>query len=172
MLSDLMQTTWIWAGLALGVGVVFALDAHKRESKIGEMGWGGVAAGAGLACLSWPAAAWLGQDPGIGYLFTIVAGLVAGILGALLFLREVPQHLATAAQRLTRRSVLERNTKTDVRSIDKHFPDVGNAFDPSKYFNQAKGIFIGLDETREPLYISPAAWPRMPHCAISGTSGS
>lgn len=64
-----------------------------------------------------------------------------------------------------RKSRLERNRRTDVRSIELHLPSSQRVFDPRKYFRLNK-IFIGIGERREKTLLS------LPfrHLQIVGTS--
>lgn len=66
-----------------------------------------------------------------------------------------------------RKSKLERNRRTDVRSIGLHLPDNRKAFDPRKYF-QARKIFIGIGERDEKVLL-PLPFR---HMQIVGTSGA
>jgi hypothetical protein len=44
-------------------------------------------------------------------------------------------------------------------------------YDPMKYVRLSKGIFLGLDERRKPIYVPWAVW-RTRHVQIIGTTGS
>lgn len=70
-----------------------------------------------------------------------------------------------------RSSDLERNKKTDVRNI-KDFLPKAQQFDPLKYINLTKGIFLGLDEKREPTYIKFPTGTSAPHVQVCGTTGA
>lgn len=100
---------------------------------------------------------------------------IAGIAGALfvlwLLIRYTTPTVEIVKQRVTRRSRVERNRKTDIRAIGVHLPDPQQKFDPRGYFSPKKGIFLGLDEARRPLYVPLEKW-RKSHLDVIGTTGS
>lgn len=69
--------------------------------------------------------------------------------------------------KLTRKSLTERNQKTDVREISKFLPKEIGKYDPNKYFKHKRGIFFGLDENRKPIYLSWQEW-KVNHLLLSG----
>ncbi len=79
--------------------------------------------------------------------------LAAGIGGALYWHRIWVPRLNWVAAKLTKTTQLERNRKTDVREISKFLPSVIGSYDPSKYIKPRRGMFIGLDEKKKPVYI-------------------
>lgn len=69
--------------------------------------------------------------------------------------------------KLTRRSLTERNRKTDVREIHSFLPKEIGKYNPEKYINISRGIFFGLDERKKPIYLPWAEW-RLSHLLLSG----
>jgi len=100
----------------------------------------------------------------------ILAALFAAAGAATYFvwLREGQPWLDARAERLTKRSSLERNKKTDVRQIGNFLLAVEKRFDPREFFDQKKGFFLGLTGDRQ------AFWPTatLPHVQVVGTTGA
>lgn len=69
--------------------------------------------------------------------------------------------------KLTRKSLTERNRKTDVREIYKFLPKEVGGYDPAKYIKISRGIFFGLDERKKAIYLSWEEW-RLSHLLLSG----
>lgn len=73
---------------------------------------------------------------------------------------------------LTKPFSRQRDVRTDIRSVGETLPGVlAKPYDPTKYFDAKKGIFIGLNERRRPLYVPSPQW-RKSHVQILGTTGS
>lgn len=94
-----------------------------------------------------------------------------GIAAAALWLRYAPQHLNKTLARFTRKTELERNTKTDVRMIHKHLP-TALEFESVDYIDETKGVFFGMNENREPVYAELGGSTSIPHCEVIGTTGA
>lgn len=88
-----------------------------------------------------------------------------------LCLRYCSPYIEVIRHRLTKTSSVERNRKTDIRQIDVHLPNVQKPYTPEKYFNLKRGIFFGLNEQKQPVYIPLDKW-RKTHLDIVGTTGS
>ncbi|WP_178306575.1 type IV secretory system conjugative DNA transfer family protein [Vibrio algicola] len=99
--------------------------------------------------------------------------IVLTILGIIshIYLRRwlVPKHNELKVK-LTQKTKLARNEKTDVREIASHLPTTEH-YDPMKFIDLNKGIFIGLDELRQPQYIPIETWQTQ-HADIIGTTGA
>lgn len=66
----------------------------------------------------------------------------------------------------------QRSGRTDIRSVSQSLPGaLQQAYDPAKFFDSKKGMFIGLNESKKPVYISTTEW-RKSHCQIMGTTGA
>lgn len=74
--------------------------------------------------------------------------------------------------KFTAKTSLERNKKTDVRSILKHIPEKALKFDPLKFMDKSKGVFLGLDEQEKPAYIEFGGGTSAPHVQVIGTTGA
>ncbi|MGP5895221.1 type IV secretory system conjugative DNA transfer family protein [Pseudomonas aeruginosa] len=151
--------------------------AHDEKGWLGL--WGGIlAASLVLGPLAWfglgPLVAWLGFQGGDlpdWQLWMHALGFALGVASVFAWGRYGAPRLETLKSKATRRSELERNRRTDVREISKHLPDAGGDYDPQRYINTEKGIFIGLDEQKRPLYLPVALWQRS-HAQLIGTTGA
>ena len=66
----------------------------------------------------------------------------------------------------------KRLGRTDIRNVADSLPgELAEAYDPRKYFNSQKGVFLGLSATGKPTYISTTEW-RKSHCQVMGTTGA
>lgn len=72
--------------------------------------------------------------------------------------------------KITQKSKLTRDEKTDIRTIRDVLPD-GLDYDPEDFFNESKGIFVGLSIERKPIYM-PIDVFRKQHGDILGTTGA
>lgn len=97
---------------------------------------------------------------------------ILGIISAIALLRSGVQLLEKTKGKLTQTNALERNKKTDVREIKKHIPDAALAFDPLKFMDKSKGVFLGLDEKKQPTYIEFGGGTSAPHVQVIGTTGA
>ncbi|NDU92816.1 MAG: TraM recognition domain-containing protein [Ferrovum sp.] len=77
---------------------------------------------------------------------------------AIWWLRAGIQRVEKIAKKLTRASRIERNKKTDIRQIENFLPSDKKRFDPLKYVNPAKGVFLGLSEENNSIYITKGDW--------------
>lgn len=97
---------------------------------------------------------------------------ILGIIFAVVLLRSGVQLLEKTKGKLTQANALERNKKTDVREIKKHIPDAALSFDPLKFVDKSKGVFLGLDEQKKPTYIEFGGGTSAPHVQVIGTTGA
>ncbi len=98
-------------------------------------------------------------------------GVAAGVVGALAWLRWGAPRTDALRHRLARRSELERNKRTDVREIDRVLPPAIGQYDPVRFFSGKRGLFVGLDEKRKPIFIPNEDW-RLSHVLLSGRTRS
>lgn len=77
--------------------------------------------------------------------------------------------------RITKKTSLERNKKTDVREIQKFLPKASAKFNPVDFMDMDKGVFLGKDEDGKPVYLSMLTdMPegKAPHVDVIGTTGA
>lgn len=100
-----------------------------------------------------------------------LAAMAISTVAVFLILRSGSQLIDKAKAKLTRESSLVRNTRTDIREMEKYVPPAKPEFDPRKYFNESKGIFLGLDEKNRPVYIDYNL-AQISHTLLSGRTRS
>lgn len=103
--------------------------------------------------------------PGSWYVWAVSTG--CGFALILVWLRWGIQWIDIFWSKLTRRSLTQRDLKTDVREIHKLLPKAIGTYDPAKYFNFKKGIFLGLDERKKAIYLPWEDW-RLSHLLLTG----
>lgn len=92
---------------------------------------------------------------------------VLGIVSAIVLLRSGVQIFERAKQKMTQKTALERNKKTDVREIGKFLPAELGRFDPTKLFAPKRGIFVGLDEHKKSVFLDYDNW-KISHVLLTG----
>ncbi len=103
--------------------------------------------------------------------YAYAACLCVGVVGVIAALRFFPRAADRVRSKLTAKTELERNKKTDVREINNFLPKPLD-FNPLKYIDQEKGIFLGLDEQQKPIYIPAGSGNNAPHIQVIGTTGA
>jgi type IV secretory pathway TraG/TraD family ATPase VirD4 len=105
------------------------------------------------------------------YLWSFFVEAALGVAFVWLIIRYFSPSIEVVKHKLTKRSSVERNRKTDIRQINVHLPNAQKTYLPEKYLNAKKGVFFGLDETKKPVYIAWDKW-RKSHLEVVGTTGS
>lgn len=105
------------------------------------------------------------------YLWSFFAEALLGVALVWLAIRYCSPYLEIIKHRLTKANSTERNRKTDIRKIGIHLPNAQKPYQPNKYFNAKKGMFLGLNEHKKPVFISWQQW-RKSHLDVIGTTGS
>lgn len=100
-----------------------------------------------------------------------LASAAAGVAGMLLLLRKGSAALDRIKNKVTAKTALERNRKTDVREIAKFLPPAIGTFDPRKLFTPKLGLLVGLDEQKKPVRLDYDAW-KISHVLLSGRTRS
>lgn len=95
---------------------------------------------------------------------------ILGIITHVYLRRWIAPKRNELKMKMTQKTKLARNEKTDVREIASHLP-TSEHYDPMKFIDLNKGIFIGLDELRHPQYIPIETWQTQ-HADIIGTTGA
>lgn len=171
MLMNLLEKLWLFAGIPCGAAWVFMLDAQKQEAETKRQFWASMGVTGVLIGGLWFVLDWIGKSPSVLYLFVHCISMAAGVWIGILALRKMPPILERIGQGFTKKTEAERNKKTDVREIHKHLPDSEEEFNPRKYFKDS-GVFIGISDKNEPVYLEKKAYPTMPHIQVVGTTGS
>lgn len=105
------------------------------------------------------------------YLWFWVGCCIASLAAAGYWLRIGVQYIEVLAKKLTKSSRVERNKMTDIRTIHEHLPHDKQRFDPLKYINKKKGVFVGLSEEDMPIYIKYSDWETS-HLMLTGRTRS
>ena len=98
--------------------------------------------------------------------------MAGGVLGAVMWLRYMPQGMNTTLDKIKKTTQLERNHKTDVRTIHEFLPSAALEFEPLKHVDLEKGIFLGIDENAKPVFIEFGSSNSAPHIQVVGTTGA
>ncbi len=109
--------------------------------------------------------------PGFWYPTAWAVAFALGIGGALYWHRVWVPRMNWMAAKLTKKTRLERNRRTDVREIGKFLPASIGGYDPQKFIDERKGLFIGLDEKKKPVYIDYDE-SRIQHFLLTGRTRS
>jgi len=105
------------------------------------------------------------------HLIAISVEFSAGLFAGLWWYRVGALKADEATEKFTKRSALERNKKTDIREIHKFIPGDKKFFDPRKFYDEKKGLFLGFDENNRPVYIKDSDW-ELSHILLSGRTRS
>lgn len=163
-----------------GVAVLFAAEAHRSEKEGTAIFWA-ILALPGIVALTlhfgWPpVAAWHAKSatvpswpfwhlPAMGLLFA------AGLGFAFWWLRVMVAKIDAIQKKVTKKTDLERDRKTDIRYIDQLLPPSIERFDPLKHLDLKKGVFVGLSKELKPIYM-PADFFDESHVLLCGRTRS
>lgn len=96
-----------------------------------------------------------------------MGGIIFTTYGA----RKFQARFSLLFSRFTIKSSVRRGAKTDIRYMAKELPAIPN-YNPLKYVNLKKGVFIGLDEQVKPIYLQNADDWYKRHFLIVGATRS
>lgn len=174
-LAFLLQFKFFWLGLlssAFPIGGNMEDDATAKPVAIGASF---LASLPGMAYFVTP---WLIHRAGVdiapapfGWFLLWLGCAAGGLAAAFWWLRHGVSGFERLGKKLTKRSSLERNRRTDVREIDKFLPAEIGSFDPLKFIDERKGMFVGLNEDKRPVYIPYEDW-KLSHVLLSGRTRS
>lgn len=168
MLVEFYNQYWPYFGFLSGFSFIFMLNSGKKDDKSIYEFWA-VLFVSGLLMLGiWFVLLVMNKHPDNFAIVKFVFFFIVGGGGGFLLLRKAPVITEQIHQNYTKTTAAERNKKTDVREISKHYPVIKNGFEPEQYFRSDKQVFIGLDESDRPIVISDEV---MPHIQIAGTTG-
>ena len=66
------------------------------------------------------------------------------------------------------KSVLERDSKSDIRDLEEFSTQIKKDYDPKKYFRE-NGFFLALDEKDKPIYWAEKTLPHIQVCGMTGS---
>lgn len=172
------DASWWWAPALAGLSLVLAINALMCERKIQAKLFTtaclpGVLVGlvyyqlpeivVGITHQPFDLPAWHPQ--------MFISESILGLVGGVIWLRNGVHILDAFIDRFSVKTGLERDKKTDIRNIGKVLPPAIKPFDPAGYFNPSKGVFIGLDRWRKPIYCDPHSFDES-HLLLCGRTRS
>lgn len=166
-----------WAGIAIGVGLFGIWAFRESKSRFGLMLFLSIlASGVVLGPLSWwgfpeLVALLLGHRLSwpLWYLYAYAGGVALGMGAVWVWFRHVTPRLDAFVFKSTRKSGVERNSRTDIRNIGAALPKQREPYDPFSYTAPGK-VFLGLGEAG-PVYVDRKTW-RKSHVHVIGTTGA
>ncbi|HBC9216601.1 TPA: type IV secretion system DNA-binding domain-containing protein [Citrobacter freundii] len=99
-----------------------------------------------------------------------IAFTVTGIIFHIMLRRVFTPELDRIKKRLVKKTTLERELRTDVRTVKSLLPETLH-YNPLDYIDLNKGIFTGMDRENEPMYLPLKEWQKQ-HADIIGTTGA
>ncbi|MEQ1106306.1 type IV secretory system conjugative DNA transfer family protein [Acinetobacter ursingii] len=66
------------------------------------------------------------------------------------------------------KSILERDSKSDIRDLEEFSTQIKKDYDPKKYFRE-NGFFLALDEKDKPIYWAEKILPHIQVCGMTGS---
>ncbi|MBZ7105634.1 type IV secretory system conjugative DNA transfer family protein [Klebsiella michiganensis] len=99
-----------------------------------------------------------------------IAFTVTGIIFHIMIRRIFTPELDRIRKRLVKKTTLERELRTDVRTVKSLLPETLH-YDPLDYIDLNKGLFIGMDRDIQPMYLPLKDWQKQ-HADIIGTTGA
>ncbi|WP_050568921.1 type IV secretory system conjugative DNA transfer family protein [Vibrio rotiferianus] len=101
------------------------------------------------------------------YLALVAVGVALFFAGG----RYLLPRLDSLRDRVMRRTSLERNKRTDIRTVDQLLPNNEENYLPVEYFDFNKGVFVGMDSDGKPQYIPKDVYQKK-HAQLIGSSGA
>ncbi|WP_316546301.1 type IV secretory system conjugative DNA transfer family protein [Klebsiella oxytoca] len=95
---------------------------------------------------------------------------VAGFIFHITLRRVLTPELDKIKKRLIKKTSLERELRTDVRTVKSLLPETLH-YNPLDYIDLNKGIFIGMNRDKHPMYLPLKDWQKQ-HADIIGTTGA
>lgn len=99
-----------------------------------------------------------------------IAFTVTGVIIHIMLRRVFTPELDRIKKRLVKKTTLERELRTDVRTVKSLLPETLH-YNPLDYIDLNKGIFTGMDRENEPMYLPLKDWQKQ-HADIIGTTGA
>ncbi|MFP1821049.1 type IV secretory system conjugative DNA transfer family protein [Lonsdalea quercina] len=156
MKNDERQKASLWKKLIISFSLLCFLFGTMGPLLIGIFQWlykGRIAA-------SIPMLAWS----------VLIAFTVAGFIFHIILRRLLTPELDKIKKRLIKKTSLERELRTDVRTVKSLLPETLH-YNPLDYIDLKKGIFIGIDRDEKPMYLPLGDWQKQ-HADIIGTTGA
>jgi len=156
MKSDERQKAPLWQKLMIAFSLLCFLSGTMAPVVICIFQWlykGWVVAS--IPVLAWP---------------VLITFTVTGFILHILLRRVLTPELDKIKKRLVRKTTLERELRTDVRTVKSLLPETLH-YNPLDYIDLNKGLFIGMDRDVQPMYLPLKDWQKQ-HADIIGTTGA
>ena len=116
-----------------------------------------------------PVAIYLAENMNLSfYVVAWGACFFAGLFFATYGARMLQAKFSLFFSRFTVKNKIRKGSKTDIRYMDKELPNLPD-YNPHKFINLKKGVFIGLDEMVKPIYLLLDDWYKR-HFLIVGAT--
>lgn len=156
MKSDERQKAPLWKKLIIAFSMLCFLSGTLAPIVIGSFQWlYNIRLTSDNSALAWSVR---------------IAFTVTGIIFHIMLRRIFTPELDKIKKRLVKKTTLERELRTDVRTVKSLLPETLH-YDPLHYIDLSKGLFIGMDRENEPMYLPLKDWQKQ-HADIIGTTGA
>ena len=156
MKSDERQKAPLWKKLIIAFSMLCFLSGTLAPIVIGSFQWlYNIRLTSDNSALAWSVR---------------IAFTVTGIIFHIMLRRVFTPELDKIKKRLVKKTTLERELRTDVRTVKSLLPETLH-YDPLHYIDLSKGLFIGMDRENEPMYLPLKDWQKQ-HADIIGTTGA
>ncbi len=116
-----------------------------------------------------PVAIYLAEDMNLSlYVVTWGVCFCTGLFFATYGARMLQAKFSLFFSRFTVKNKIRKGSKTDIRYMDKELPNLPD-YNPHKFINLKKGVFIGIDEMVKPIYLLLNDWYKR-HFLIVGAT--
>ncbi len=116
-----------------------------------------------------PVAIYLAEDMNLSlYVVTWGVCFFIGLFFATYGARMLQAKFSLFFSRFTVKNKIRKGSKTDIRYMDKELPNLPD-YNPHKFINLKKGVFIGIDEMVKPIYLLLDDWYKR-HFLIVGAT--
>ncbi|MEE3664754.1 type IV secretory system conjugative DNA transfer family protein [Brenneria sp. g21c3] len=156
MKSDERQKAPLWQKLIIAFSMVCFLSGSMGPLLIWIFRW----LYQGQVIASTPVLTWS----------VVISFTVAGFIFHIILRRVLTPELDKIKKRLIKKTTLERELRTDVRTVKSLLPETLH-YNPLDYIDLNKGLFIGMGRDKHPMYLPLKDWQKQ-HANIIGTTGA
>lgn len=112
----------------------------------------------------------INYTPLIKYSAIWVLSFLIGIYFLILYLRHIQPKISVLKTKKSKKTSLERDLKSDVRTVRNHMPKTKEPFNIMNYYEKGY-ITVGIDKDDKPIKITSNLW-KSSHIQLSGTTGA
>lgn len=143
---NFFETIWFFLGFPCGISFILMMNSSKEEREVSYQFWATVLVSCIVVFAIWFILRLIGKNTNDFHAVLFLVFAIIGAFCAFKFLRKSPEIAEKISIDYTKKTISERNKKTDVREIEKHLPNAESAYNPEKHFKN--NVFIGLDEEK------------------------